>query len=82
VTTFRFDAIELSENTDARDDAFAQLAKMNLDSRSVTAPSGFCQTPRIALGKRARFNKSFEDEIAGRCNGFWRRISRDDSALI
>ena len=34
---------------------------MNLDSRSVTAPSGFCQTPRIALGESARFNQSLED---------------------
>ena len=81
MTTFRFDAIELSENTDARDDAFAQLAKMNLDSRSVTAPSGFCQTPRIALSKRACFNEAFKDQITGRANGCRRRALKGEISL-
>jgi hypothetical protein len=49
---------------------------MNLDSRSVAAPSGFRQTPRIALGKRARFNESLKDQIAGRRNSSSRRTSR------
>jgi hypothetical protein len=49
---------------------------MNLDSRSVATPSGFRQTPRIALGKRTRFDESLKDQIAGRCNRIRRRSRR------
>ena len=54
---------------------------MNLDSRSVTAPSGFCQTPRIALSKRACFSEGFKDQITGRANGCRRRALKGEIAL-
>jgi hypothetical protein len=54
---------------------------MNLHSRSVAAPSSFCQTPRITLGKRARFNESLKGQIAGRCNSSSRRTSRGEVFL-
>jgi hypothetical protein len=49
---------------------------MNLDSRSVAAPSGFRQTPRIALGKRTRFDESLKDQIAARSDSVRRRTAR------
>ena len=79
---FRFDAVELLENTDTRNDTGAQLTKMEFDSGSIAAPSSFRQTPRIALGKRARFNKSLEDEVTRRCNGFSGWTARGKIALI
>ena len=78
---FRLDAVETLEEINARDDAGAELAKMNLDSRLVTAPSGFCQTPRIALSKRACFNEAFKDQITGRANGCRRRAPRGEISL-
>ena len=41
---------------------------MNLHSRSVAAPSGFRQTSRIALGKRARLDEALKCQIFGRSN--------------
>src|ERR1700722_3573106 len=49
---------------------------MNLDSRAVAAPSGFRQTPRIALGKRTRFDESLKDQIAARSDSVRRRTAR------
>src|ERR1700751_3043551 len=71
-TAFRRDGVEMLENIDRRHDARAQLAKMNLDSRPFAAPGDFSQAPRIALGKRARFDEALKCDIAGSRNCFAR----------
>ena len=70
MTAFLLDAVELLENADTRNDAGAELAKMDFNRRSVAAPRGFDQAPRIALSKRTCLDKGFEREISRCCPCF------------